>query len=75
LSGVLIKMTIRRAAARQQTLQVSIEAAALHKLYTDAIAAKVRQEAVKVFRAAAECSKRYACGQMEASQALLRYRP
>ena len=34
-----------------------------------------RREAVTVFRAAADCSERHACGQLEVLRAMLRYRP
>ena len=44
LGGVLVELTILLIAARQQTAQVLNEAAALYKVDTDAIAAKVKQE-------------------------------
>lgn len=44
LGGVLVELTILLTAARQQTTQVLSEAAALYKVDTDAIAAKVKQE-------------------------------
>jgi ParB family chromosome partitioning protein len=44
LGSVLVELTILLAVARQQTTQVLSEAAALYKVDTDAIAAKVRQE-------------------------------
>ena len=46
LGSVLVEMTILLTAARQQTTQVLSEAAALYKVDTDAIAAKVKQELV-----------------------------
>jgi ParB family chromosome partitioning protein len=42
--SVLVELTILLTAARQQTTQVLKEAAALYKVDTDAIAAKVKQE-------------------------------
>jgi putative transposase len=36
---------------------------------------QAEREAVPVFRAAAECSERHACGQMEIVRAMVRYRP
>jgi len=44
LGGVLVELTILLASARQQTAQVLNEAAALYKVDTDAIAAKVKRE-------------------------------
>jgi ParB family chromosome partitioning protein len=44
LGSVLVELTILMTAARQQTAQVLNEAAALYKVDTDAIAAKVKQE-------------------------------
>jgi ParB family transcriptional regulator, chromosome partitioning protein len=44
LGSVLVELTILLIAARQQTTQVLNEAAALYKVDTDAIAAKVKQE-------------------------------
>ena len=44
LGSVLVELTILLTAARQQTTQVLNEAAALYKVDTDAIAAKVKQE-------------------------------
>jgi ParB family chromosome partitioning protein len=44
LGSVLVELTILLAAARQQTTQVLTDAAALYKVDTDAIAAKVKQE-------------------------------
>jgi ParB family chromosome partitioning protein len=44
LGGVLVELAILLTAARQQTAQVLNEAAALYKVDTDAIAAKVKQE-------------------------------
>jgi ParB family chromosome partitioning protein len=44
LGSVLVEMTILLTAARQQTTQVLNDAAALYKVDTDAIAAKVKQE-------------------------------
>ena len=41
---MLVELTILLTAARQQTTQVLSEAAALYKVDTDAIAAKVKQE-------------------------------
>ena len=39
------------------------------------VSPQARREAVKVFRAAAECSERHACGRLEVLRAMLRYRP
>ena len=36
---------------------------------------QAEREAVEAFRAAAECSERHACGQMEIVRAMVRYRP
>ncbi len=36
---------------------------------------QAEREAIPVFRAAAECSERHACGQMEIVRAMVRYRP
>ncbi len=36
---------------------------------------QAEREAVPIFRAAAECSERHACGQMEIVRAMVRYRP
>jgi hypothetical protein len=36
---------------------------------------QAEREAVPVFRAAAECSERHACGQMEIVRAMVPYRP
>ena len=44
LGSVLVELTILLTAARQQTAQVLNDAAALYKVDTDAIAAKVKQE-------------------------------
>jgi len=44
LGGVLVELTILLTAARQQTAQVLRDAAAVYKVDTDAIAAKVKQE-------------------------------
>ncbi|MFY9853176.1 MAG: ParB/RepB/Spo0J family partition protein [Terracidiphilus sp.] len=44
LGSVLVELTILLTAARQQTTQVLKDAAALYKVDTDAIAAKVKQE-------------------------------
>ena len=44
LGSVLVELTILLTSARQQTTQVLNEAAALYKVDTDAIAAKVKQE-------------------------------
>jgi ParB family chromosome partitioning protein len=44
LGSVLVELTILLTVARQQTTQVLNEAAALYKVDTDAIAAKVKQE-------------------------------
>jgi ParB family chromosome partitioning protein len=44
LGSVLVELTILLTAARQQTTQVLNDAAALYKVDTDAIAAKVKQE-------------------------------
>jgi ParB family chromosome partitioning protein len=44
LGSVLVELTILLIAARQQTTQVLNEAAAVYKVDTDAIAAKVKQE-------------------------------
>jgi ParB family chromosome partitioning protein len=44
LGGVFVELTILLTAARQQTTQVLNDAAALYKVDTDAIAAKVKQE-------------------------------
>ena len=44
LGSVLVELTILLAAARQQTTQALTDAAALYKVDTDAIAAKVKQE-------------------------------
>src|SRR3954454_14345035 len=38
------------------------------------VSPQARREAVAAFRAAAECSERHACGQLEVLRALLRYR-
>ena len=55
--SVLVELTILLTAARQQTTQVLKEAAALYKVDTDAIAAKVKQEfAAKVKAKAAKNS-------------------
>ena len=35
---------------------------------------QARREAVKIFRAAADCSERHACGQLEVLRAMVRYR-
>lgn len=39
------------------------------------VSPQARREAVKLFRAAAECSERHACGQLEVLRAMFRYRP
>jgi len=39
------------------------------------VSPQARREAVAVFRSAAECSERHACGQMEIVRAMVRYRP
>lgn len=44
LGSVLVELTILLTAARQQTTQVLKDAAALYKVDTDAVAAKVKQE-------------------------------
>jgi ParB family chromosome partitioning protein len=44
LGGVLVELTILLTAARQQTTQVLNDAAAVYKVDTDAISAKVKQE-------------------------------
>jgi ParB family chromosome partitioning protein len=44
LGGVLVELTILLTAARQQTTQALSEAAAIYKVDTDAIGAKVKQE-------------------------------
>ena len=44
LGSVLVELTVLLTAARQQTAQVLKDAAALYKVDTDAIAAKVKQE-------------------------------
>ena len=44
MGSVLVELTILLTTARQQTTQVLNEAAALYKVDTDAIAAKVKQE-------------------------------
>ena len=44
LGGVLVELTILLTAAHRQTAQVLNEAAAVYKVDTDAIAAKVKQE-------------------------------
>jgi ParB family transcriptional regulator, chromosome partitioning protein len=44
LGGVLVELTILLTAARRQTTQVLNDAAAVYKVDTDAIAAKVKQE-------------------------------
>jgi hypothetical protein len=36
---------------------------------------QARRKTVKLFRAAAECSERHACGQLEVLRAMFRYRP
>jgi len=38
------------------------------------VSPQARREAVVVFRAAADCSERHACGQLEVLRAMLRYR-
>ncbi len=39
------------------------------------VSPQARREAVRLFRAAAECSERHACGQLEVLRAMFRYRP
>ena len=38
------------------------------------VSPQARREAVAVFRTAADCSERHACGQLEVLRAMLRYR-
>ncbi len=54
LGSVLVELTVLLAVARQQTTQVLNEAAALYKVDTDAIAAKVKQEFAAKDKAKAE---------------------
>ncbi|MGB8479110.1 MAG: hypothetical protein WCE63_09740 [Acidobacteriaceae bacterium] len=44
MGSALVELTILLTAARQQTTQILSDAAALYKVDTDAIAAKVKQE-------------------------------
>src|ERR1700722_13390855 len=54
LGSVLVELTVLLAVTRQQTTQVLNEAAALYKVDTDAIAAKVKQEFAAKDKAKAE---------------------
>lgn len=54
MGGVLVELTILLTAARQQTAQALKDAAAVYKVDTDAIAAKVKQEFAARGKAKAE---------------------
>jgi ParB family transcriptional regulator, chromosome partitioning protein len=54
LGRVLVELTIVLTAARQQTAQALKDAAAVYKVDTDAIAAKVKQEFAAKDKARAE---------------------
>jgi putative transposase len=62
-----LKQLVGRAGAGHRRLQ----GGALKKV----VGPRARREAVTIFRAAADCSERHACGQLEVLRAMVRYRP